>query len=66
MKLVLSASEVAEAMATTPNEVQRLLESGDLPAYKQGKNWKIPITLLEKYIEERAIAEAEKRKGAPQ
>lgn len=66
MKLVISAAECAEALATTPNEVQKLLKSGELPAYRQGKNWKIPISLLQKYIEDKATKEAEERRKSEQ
>lgn len=62
-KLVISASECASLLATTPNKVQKLLMSGDLPAYKDGRNWKIPIKLLEQYVVEKAIAEAKERKN---
>lgn len=66
MRLVISATECAKALCTTPNRIQQMLESGELPAYKDGKNWKIPISLLEKFVEQKALAETEKRKGAPQ
>ena len=66
MRLVISATEAAKVLCTTPNKVQQMLASGELPAYREGKNWKIPISLLEKYVEDRALAETEKRKGAPQ
>jgi excisionase family DNA binding protein len=35
--------------------VQQLVEMGDIAAYREGKNWKIPRTLLQKYAEDRAI-----------
>ena len=62
-RLVCSPAEAAEALATSPNKVRELLEHGDIPAYKEGRNYKIPITLLESYIVERAFTETERRKN---
>lgn len=61
-RLIYSATEAAELLGTRPNTIQRLLESGEIPAYRDGKNWKIPKTLLLKYIEDKAIAEAKERR----
>ena len=62
MKIVVRASEAAEMLATSPNRIKELLESGELPAYRDGKNWSIPIKLIHQYAESRAIREAEERR----
>lgn len=61
-KLIVSATEAAQILGTSPNSIQEALESGDLPAYKEGRNWKIPRTMLEQYVEERAVREAAERR----
>ena len=64
MKLVISMRDAVDMLDTSPKTVQGLLESGELPAYREGRNWKIPLSLLEKFVEEKAIAEAAERKSA--
>ncbi|MEG1036588.1 MAG: helix-turn-helix domain-containing protein [Anaerovoracaceae bacterium] len=61
-KIVISACEAAERLATTPNKILVLLKSGDIPAYKEGKNWKVPVRALEEWAVNRAIEEAKGRK----
>lgn len=61
-RIVFTATEAAEVLGTRPNRIQELLEAGEIPAYKDGRNWKIPCTLLQKFIEDRAIAEAKERR----
>ena len=63
-RIVLTPAEAANALATTKSKVHELLETGQLPAYRDGKNWKIPETLLLRYIEERAEREAMERRAA--
>lgn len=64
--LVVSAIEAAEMLRTRVDVVYRLLEVGEVPAYRIGSNWKVPITKLQQYVEERAEAEAYERKMAVQ
>lgn len=61
-KMVIPASEAAKLLCTDNHTVQRALERGDIPAYKEGRNWKIPVSLLKATIENRAIAEAKERR----
>lgn len=42
------------------------LEDGEIPAYRVGCNWKVPITKLQQYVEEKAEAEAYERRMAAQ
>ena len=40
-----------------------LLKRGDIVAYRDGRNWKVPVKEIEKYVETRAAIEtAERRK----
>ena len=61
-RIIVTATEAAQILGTRPNNIQALLEAGVIPAYKVGRNWKIPYTLLQKYAEDRAIEEAKERR----
>ena len=60
--MVISAKEAAKQLKIDHTDVYRKLESGEIPAYREGKNWKIPVTLLQKYIEEKAEEESRIRR----
>ena len=60
--IIVRISEAAEMLATSPNRVKELVESGELPAYRDSRNWSIPITMIHRYAEDRAIREAEERR----
>ena len=62
MRLVISASEAAKLLGTDNNVVQKMLERGEIPAYREGRNWKIPVDLLKATVENRAIKEAQERR----
>ncbi len=62
MKLVIPASEAARMLGTDNNVVQKMLERGEIPAYREGRNWKIPVDLLKATVENRAIKEAQERR----
>lgn len=62
MRLVIPASEAAKLLGTDNNVVQRMLERGEIPAYREGRNWKIPVDLLKATVENRAIKEAQERR----
>ena len=55
MALIVSAAEAAKLL-------HRKLRTGEIPAYREGTNWKIPLDLLKVTIENRAIEEAKERK----
>lgn len=62
--IVVRVNTAAEMLATSPNRVKELIESGELPAYRDSKNWSIPLSLIHKYAEDRAIREAAERRKA--
>lgn len=64
--LVVSAIEAAEMLRTRVGVVYQLFEDGEIPAYRIGSNWKVPVTKLQEYVEERAEAEAYERRMAAQ
>lgn len=60
--LVLTAQETAKALQESPKTTLGKLKSGEIPAYREGKNWKVPVKLLERYIENKALTEAKERR----
>ena len=63
-KLILTAEEAAKALGTRSDTVRAMLKNGEIPAYREGTNWKIPRTLLQQYVEKRALEETEERRYA--
>ena len=61
-KLILTAEEAAKALGTRSDTVRTMLKNGEIPAYREGKNWKIPMKLLQQYVEKRALEETEERR----
>lgn len=47
---VLTAEEAADALRVGYNALYRLLSSGKLKAYKNGRVWRIPKESIKKYI----------------
>lgn len=62
MALIVTASDAAKLLKTSQAEMLRMVQTGEVPAYREGKNWKIPLSLLKTTIENRAIEEAKERK----
>ena len=61
-KMILSASETAEALSIDKGKILCLLDQGEIPAFREGRNWKIPRMSLEAYLIKRAEAEAKMRR----
>ena len=61
-KIIVRITEAAEMLATSPNKVKELIESGRLGAYQDGRNWSIPVELIHEYAKDRALKEAAERK----
>lgn len=62
MKIVIPASEAARMLGMDNNVFLKMLERGEIPAYREGRNWKIPVDLLKATVENRAIKEAQERR----
>ena len=60
--LIVRASEAAKMLATSQKRLLELLEAGEIPAYRDGKNWSIPVRTLEEYVITRAKEESKQRK----
>lgn len=60
--IVYTAAEGAKALKMDPGEFNKKLATGEIPAAREGRLWKIPKSLLIAYIESRAIREAKERR----
>lgn len=47
---LLTAEEACEALKIGKNALYRLLASGELRAYRNGRVWRIPRQAVERYI----------------
>ena len=61
--MIVRTAEAADLLATSPNRVLELIREGEIPAYRDGRNWSIPRTLLQAYVEDRAREETERRRN---
>lgn len=61
--LVLSAAEAAKVLRIDNNSLLRKLAQGEIPAYREGKSWKVPVSTLKATVENRAITEAKERRA---
>ena len=52
---LLTVAEVAASMRVSNMTVYRLIKSGDLPAVRVGKNFRIREADVERYLAERAV-----------
>lgn len=62
-QLVISAAEAATALNMSDKETLEWLESGELPGYRVGRGWKVPVELLRSYVINRAETEAAERRS---
>ena len=52
---ILTIEEVAEALKIGTSQAYKIVRSGDLKGYKEGKDWKVPKVSLINYIEKRVF-----------
>jgi excisionase family DNA binding protein len=52
---LLTVTEVANAMRVSNMTVYRLIKSGELPAVRVGKNYRLRESDLERFLEERSV-----------
>lgn len=50
---ILNLYEVSEILKVGTTQIYKLLRSGALKGYKEGKDWKIPKIALEYYIRQK-------------
>ena len=56
---ILTVDEVAEYLNLHPLTVRRLARDGEIPAFKTGRQWRIKRELLEKWIADRSVQNAD-------
>ena len=47
---ILTIADGAETLKTGTTQIYKIVRSGDLKAYKEGKNWKIAKPALIEYV----------------
>ncbi len=47
---ILTVEEISEILKIGMTQAYRIVRSGDLKGYKEGKNWKIPKQALKEYV----------------
>lgn len=52
MSKILTVKEVAELLKTTRQQVRKMIQNGELPAVKVGREWRITIDTLQAFCEE--------------
>ena len=62
MKMNVSVQEAAKMIGIQAAKMQELVETGDVPAWRDGRNWKIPVNLLKEWNGLKAIEQAERRR----
>ena len=61
-RLVVTPREAAKMLFASLDTVNAKCHSGEIPAYRDGRNWKIPIAGLEEYVVDKAKEEAMERR----
>lgn len=61
-KMTISATETARVLGISKETTLRLLEFGEIPAVRMGRNWLVPVKSLEKWLCDRANEEARGRR----
>ena len=52
---ILTITELAEALKIGSTQAYKIVRSGEIKAFKEGKDWKIPKISLESYIREKVL-----------
>ena len=61
-KMTISASETSKRLGISKESTLRMLELGDIPAIRMGRNWLVPIKALDEWLMEKAKTEAKERR----
>lgn len=51
---ILTIEEISEILKIGMTQAYRIVRSGDLKGYKEGKDWKIPKQALNEYVKSRS------------
>ena len=50
MSRVLTVKEAAALLKTTRQQIRKMIQSGELPAVKVGREWRIPAESLDTFL----------------
>jgi excisionase family DNA binding protein len=56
---LMTAAEVAEQLRVSTMTIYRLIRSGELPAVRVGRNYRVPVAELERYLAAQVVDPAE-------
>ena len=62
LSMIYSAQQAAKLLKISQKEILKRLEAGEIPAYRDGRDWKIPKELLQAHMENRALRESAERR----
>ena len=48
---MLTVKEAAQLLKTTGQQIRKMIQSGELPAVKVGREWRIPLAGVREYFE---------------
>lgn len=49
---MLTVKEAAQLLKTTGQQIRKMIQSGELPAVKVGREWRIPMESIRIFLEE--------------
>ena len=52
MSEILTVKEAAALLKTSRQQIRRMIQNGELPAVKVGREWRIPLASVREYFEE--------------
>lgn len=59
---IYTAKEVSKILRERPADTLDKLSRGEIPAYREGRYWRIPDRLLLAYVEKKALNESNARR----
>lgn len=63
---IIGSEECAQMLGCTPEQVEELARTGEIPGFKIGRPWRFVRADLLAYLAEKARAEAEERRSKRQ
>lgn len=62
---LLTLSEAADLLQVSTRTLQRMIRTGELPAFKVGGQWRVRGTLLQRWVEQRENPAVESKNDRP-
>ena len=48
---ILTVKEAAQLLKTTRQQIRKMIQNGELPAVKVGREWRIPMESIQMFLE---------------